>query len=322
MDEEKSAAELAAEMEANGIESVLGGRPDDDTSADQGNGEQATEAAADEEAAAEAGQQSQADTQAAAPAVDAAGDVEAPIQGGGGKIIPYAVLRETRQRAAEAQQQADAARSEVERLRAELEAARAGIQNRTEAAPQQGEGDEVYEDLPEPLANKLRKLDQTQAELNAAVARLAKREAEQVQTEQQSVAEQTQAVIDANPTLAAWQAKGGPEWQAAVAADNRLMQNPAWANKPLAERIAKAAEIAALELGLPTTPAPNVTKPTQTARTTATKPPVASLTDITGGGMPAIDSREYMEGASPAQIAARMNNMTHEELDRWLRETG
>lgn len=333
MDEEKSAAELAAQMEAEGIDAVLGGRPEDDTSGNPGESEQATDEAASA-AEADAGQQSQAGTQddkttAQAPAADggtAADSDEAPILGGGGKTIPYAVLKETRQRAATAAQEAESARAEVAELKAQLETLRAGAGGAAAEAAQQvaqgADAEALYDDLPAPLADKLRKLDATQAELNAAVNRLAQREQQQVQAEQQTVAEQTQAVIDAIPTLAEWQAKGGPEWQAAVAADNRLMQNPAWANKPLADRIAKAAEIAALELGLPAPPPPNVTKPNQTARTAAAARPVASLTDISGGGMPAVDSRDYMEGASTAQLAARMNNMSPDELDRWLRETG
>lgn len=320
MDQEKSAAELAAEMEANGIESVLGERPSDDTSDDLGGSEQATAGA--DTAAADAGQQSQAGTQEVAKTD--AGEVEAPILGGGGKAIPYAVLKETRQRAQAAAAEAEAARAEAERLRAELNQLRAGAG--ADAAAQQGDdgasGDDLYADLPEPLANKLRTLDAKQAELNAAVSRLAAREAEQVRAAQMTEAEQTQAVIDTIPTLAAWQAKGGPEWQAAVAADSRLMQNPAWSDKPLAERIAKAAEIAALELGLPSPTAAPVTKPTQTARPAATSLPVTSLTDIAGGGMPAVDSRGYIEDASPAQLAVRMQGMSAEELDRWLRETG
>lgn len=322
MDQEKSAAELAAEMEANGIESVLGERPSDDTSDDLGESAQATAGA--DTAAADAGQQSQAGTQDVAKTD--AGEVEAPILGGGGKAIPYAVLKETRQRAQAAAAEAEAARAEAERLRAELTQLRAAAGTGADTAERQGDdgasGEDLYADLPDPLANKLRALDAKQAELNAAVNRLAQREAEQLRTEQQTEAEQTQAVIDTIPTLAAWQAKGGPEWQAAVAADNRLMQNPAWADKPLAERIAKAAEIAALELGLPSPTAAPVTKPTQTARPAATSLPVTSLTDIAGGGMPAVDSRGYIEDASPAQLAVRMQGMSAEELDRWLRETG
>lgn len=309
---EKSAAELAAEMEASSVDAVLGERPDDAPAVDQGESEQVAateEAAAVADSAAEAGQPSQADTQAAAA------DAEAPILGGGGKTIPYSVLKETRRQAHEAQQ-------EVERLRAELDAAKATKSQLVQVDPA-ADDDSAYEDMPESLANKLRAMEQT---VNA----LRQREQVQQQAEQQaaavaaaSAAETSQAAIDAIPELAAWQAKGGSEWEAAVAADTRLMQSPAWANKPLAERIAKAAELAAIELGLPPPARPAVTTTKQTtAPKAAERPAITSITDLAGGGMPAIDSTDYIENASASQLAARMNSMSASDIDRLLRETG
>lgn len=309
---EKSAAELAAEMEASSVDAVLGGRPEDDTAADQGESEQAAaveEAAAAANPAADAGQPSQADTPAAAA------ETEAPILGGGGKTIPYSVLKETRQKAHEAQQ-------EVERLRAELDAAKANRSTpAAEAAETLDEAD--YEDLPEPLVKRLRQMEER-------VNTLQQREQQQVQAEQRAAAvaaaaaaESTQTAIDAIPELVAWQAKGGAEWEAAVAADSRLMNSPAWANKPLAERIAKAAELAALELGLPPPAKPAVTTTKQTtAPKAAARPAITSLTDLAGGGMPAVDSTDYLENASASQLAARMNSMSTADIDRLLRETG
>lgn len=310
---EKTAAELAAQMEQEGIEAVLG-VPDEGT--DPTGDEQGERAAAAPEAAAEVPAEAspeQAEASQNAPTGDQT-EVEAPILGGGGKTIPYAVLKETRRQAHEAQQ-------EAARLRAELDAERAkrGQPAATDAEVA-ADDESIYEDMPEALAKRFKAIDATVKRLQAK--ELAAQEAEQQQADiaAQSAAEQTQAAIDAHPTLASWQAKNGPEWQAAVAADNRLMQSPAWANKPMAERIAKAAELAAIELGIPAQP---VTSPKPTARpTAAARPPVMSLTDLAGGAMPAVDSTEYLENASTAQLTARMASMSPQEIDRLLRETG
>jgi hypothetical protein len=309
---EKTAAELAAQMEQEGIESVLGAPDDGAETTGEEQGEQAATApeatAAEAEAAPEpeaAGQQAPAGSQE---------EAEAPILGGGGKTIPYAVLKETRRQAHEAQQ-------ETARLRAELDAERAkrGQPAATDAEVT-ADDESIYEDMPEALAKRFKALDATVKQLQAKELAAQQAEQQQAAVAAQTAAEQTQAAIDAHPTLADWQAKNGPEWQAAVAADNRLMQSPAWANKPLAERIAKAAELAAIELGIPAQP---VTSPKPPARTTAAqRPPVMSLTDLAGGGMPSVDSAEYLENASAAQLTARMASMSPQDIDRLLRETG
>jgi len=310
---EKTAAELAAQMEQEGIEAVLGVPEADEPTGDE-QGEQAAAAPEAEaaEAAAEAAPEP-ADAGQNAPAGDQT-ETEAPILGGGGKTIPYAVLKETRRQAHEAQQ-------EAARLRAELDAERAKRgQPAATDADVAADDESIYEDMPEALAKRFKALDVTVKRLQEK--ELAAQEAEQQQAAvaAQTAAEQTQAAIDAHPTLADWQAKNGPEWQAAVAADNRLMQSPAWANKPLAERIAKAAELAAIELGIPAQPVTNPKPPARTAA--AARPPVMSLTDLAGGAMPAVDSTEYLENASAVQLAARMASMSPQEIDRLLRETG
>lgn len=319
---EKSAAEMAAEMEvemeAGNVESVLD-LPKYEEKLET-TGEQGEQVETKPEPA-KAEEPAKVDASQTAPAGNQE-ELEAPILGGGGKAIPYSVLKEARQRASDRDQIA----LERDQLRRQLDEVRAqqGAKPVTDAEVAKAD-DSIYDDMPEPLAKRWRAMESQVQELREREQLHQQREQQAVAQAAATAAEQSQAAIDSIPQLAEWQAEGGEKWAAAAAADARLANSAAWRDKPLTERFQKALQLASIELGLaePSAPSAPVTKETKTtAPKPAATPALTSLTDLAGGGMPAVDDAAFAEESTTRQLAVRMASMNSADIDRWLRETG
>lgn len=141
-------------------------------------------------------------------------------------------------------------------------------------------------------------------------------------TEARTTEEQVQDAIDGNPDISRWSAEGGPMWQAAVAADTMLRQNPEWAGKTYEERFEKVvAVVKALHPEAQVTPVPASDPKQQQAATSKpakAKAPAYTLSDIPGGMPTTGGAMEQVETMSPTQISRMFMNMTPEQTAEYL----
>lgn len=269
----------------------------------------------------------------------------------GKNIIPYDVLKSTReaQATAEAQRaQADetarAATAEAEALRAELETLKKGgtTEEVTTATSDRitnlkAKADAIRDDLPamaELLDGVIEELEdvagvrKTLEERDAAAK--ATREQAQKTVEQQQ-AEAVRAAIDSNPTLAYWEAQKDP---AALAAydracdeDELLRKDPAWGAKTYDDRFAEA--VRRTQLVMPDAPkppvAPNAAEIAARARKAVRDAgdfEPNSLTDLPAGAPPGSDPLENLANVDVAVLGNRARDMTDAQIEQLLARVG
>lgn len=237
----------------------------------------------------------------------------------GKRVIPYAVLHDARQTAAANAARANELTQTVARLQQELEAKQAGDATRTSEAQAQAAAAQISdEELAEleadmPVVAKLVKgYRELQAKVEQAPAPAPAAAAPAV--------DDVQPLIDNQPLLARWQAKGGAMWAEAIQRDAELKDDPAWAAKPVAERFAEVERQLATEYGIPVpaaatpnppTPAP-APKPTPAA---AAAPITPTLSDFNGTPTAVVDP---MASMAPGQMVDAARNMSVEELRRMV----
>lgn len=274
----------------------------------------------------------------------------------GKNIIPYDVLKNTREQAAsetQARQQAeDTARQAQEQLAAanvELEQLRKGkVADDTSAADAdaaageriaalQAKADAVRDELPamaEFWDSVIAELKDARIESAQLRKTIEDREAgdkdarERVQRDEQAKAAQTvQQAIDSNPTLAFWQA-GKDEaaftaYNTACDFDEKLRTNPEWKDKPMGERFAKAVELT--QLTLPSAPKLAVTPSAAEIAARAAKAvkeagefEPSSLSDLPGGAIPGADALENLAGVDIIALGNRVEKMSQAQIDELL----
>ncbi len=327
---------------------------DDDAEADK-----AAKAKADADAAAKAA----ADAAAAAAAdVKPGGDKssapaqqvepEGPIatESGNG-TIPYAVLKGTRERLAEAQENLRRNKAESEERISTLEqqlaartaptratadsvqdvADRAGI---TDAAGNKVDVTKIdvtslRGEFPDAVVNIIESLQQALVAHETTISTLQKREQGRVQQEQLSEEELLQKDIDAVPQLAIWAADKDPKmFDRAVRFDNALLADPEWKGKPRVERYAEVVRLIGGETPKPAASTTTTAKPTQTpaqVRTVsaelqraAARAAPTSLSDLPAGSPAAQSETEAIEGMDALAIAAKMQDMTPAQQEAFL----
>lgn len=296
------------------------------TAGNDGTDDAATKAAAEAEAKAKAtaGQGSQPGE-----------EVEAPISNKAGTgTIPYQVLKDTRRHAAILEDQLRKSEEEKAELRQKLEAQAkaAGADQATASAAadaaMSGDTDPLAELLaegdenpfPEPIVKAIRTLNAQNLELRQKL--------EAVQTTAQSVAAQseasrqetTQSVIDQVPDLVEWQGSRGVLWRRALELDKEFLATGKWDDKDPKERFEAIAAKVREEVGLPprapsnngNNSAGNGTKAQQ--RNAGAAVP-SSISEIPGGGAPAVDINDTIERTSAPGLAARMESMNDGDID-------
>lgn len=255
----------------------------------------------------------------------------------GKHVIPYSVLKAERDRAARAEQIAREAVERVEALQAQVQA---GSQGAKQGEPARTEDQPKVNELSEDDLNALREDFPTvykavMASMAAAKALESqlKPVAETVQTvtqeRERTQAEAVQDAIDSNPKLAHIQVADKAAFDLAKSFDATLRQQPAWANKPLAERFAKVTEMVESTLGpikLPGLPASqdaaDLAKAAKAladkaAKETRTSVPT-SLSEFPAGQPPAQDEHQALEQLSPLQLAAKLNAMTPDQMEAYF----
>jgi hypothetical protein len=246
----------------------------------------------------------------------------------GKRVIPYDVLAEARNtaktQAARAQQMEAANRQ----LQEQIDALKTGkAANEPEATPQVAFSAEriaqVKTDFPE-----MAELMESQ---NRLVAELAKVKTETPQVppaprEPEPDVSRVQALIDEQPLLAKWQAKGGIAWGRAQEVDDALRNDPAWVTKSMAERFAEVQRRVADELGVEI-PTPKAAEPTpakpaaapapQPEKAPAIKvvePPTPSLSDFNGSA-PATE-KDQIAGLAIGQAVDKAMSMSVDDIYR------
>lgn len=242
----------------------------------------------------------------------------------GQHIIPYSELETARERAVRAEKM-------LEDQTALLEELKAGRITPEEVPPVDEEAMTLLEDELPQVAKALRAQQSLLESLKVKVHQYETKEQREQEARQQAEQDTMKAAIAANPTLSAWQEaafrKENPDatlWDQAAEADALLRSNPAWASKPLSERFARAVAMVEAMNGMTST-----TKRTKQADPAAELDAMlgdrsipGSLSEFPGGTPPAQDDREALANISPHELAARMQDMSPDQVERFLAKHG
>lgn len=263
----------------------------------------------DVEPAPSAGEVAAGNEQAAANQVEEqAGAPEKVILAKNGQhTIPYEVLEQARNETKQLREQlaqAQQAKAERDKLQALLE--KNGIDPSVDP-------DDISQEELEQLAQDYPDLGKS----IAAIARkLQKLEPQQVQP----VANQVQAALQAVPDLAAWRDGDQDRFDMALTIDDKLQADPAWSNKPLAERFAEVARRTKLAFG-DEVEAPPTKAPGKAAEKPADHIPSSPSELGQTHHAPATGVERY--GAmSQADLIGEMGNMTEAQIEALLAQSG
>jgi hypothetical protein len=141
----------------------------------------------------------------------------------------------------------------------------------------------------------------------------------------QTRTETVQDAIDAVPKLAALQALGEKEFGRAQRIDALLSDDPEWSGKSLSERFAQVAKVYESMYGdikLPTADTPAAAADPASPAADLTPAPArrvpASMSDIPGGSMPAVDALAEVENASAPELTQRFLAMAPDKIEAFL----
>lgn len=282
-------------------------------SAEQSDDEQQAEPATPETdeqpapSAAEEGEQPQADDQQ-----DEQSEAEDESRGiaskNGKHIIPYEVLEAER---AEAKR----LRDEVEQLRA-AQAERDKLQAVLDKHGIQAESDDLTMEQIEQLAEDY-------PDVGKALVGIARKLAavEQQTAPSQPAANPVADALDAVPELKAWQENDRDRFTFAVTVDDQLKADPAFADKPLAERFAEAARRTRIAFGDAVPEAKSKPAPKEPEAKDVDAVP-RSPGDLGQSTRAPTSQAERYQAMSQEQLMAEMSNMTPAQIEALLAEQG
>lgn len=196
----------------------------------------------DVEPAPSAGEVAAGNEQAAANQVEeqASAPEKVVMAKNGQHTIPYEVLEQARNEAKQLREQlaqAQQAKAERDKLQALLE--KNGIDPSVDP-------DNISKEELEQLAQDYPDIGKA---LMAVASKLDKLEPQAAPQQVQPVANPVQAALQAVPDLAAWRDGDQDRFDMALTIDDKLQADPAWSNKPLAERFAEVARRTKLAFG-------------------------------------------------------------------------
>lgn len=253
-------------------------------------------------------------------------------------VIPYSVLRATRDRAYAAEQSVKELTDKIAGYDAILASvkngAKSGEDARAEVASIQQEAQTLSEedlamlkeDFPtvdKALTATMQKLAAIEAKLAAVVSRAQHEDAQESRTAANAV----QDAIDAVPKLAHLQASDAEGFALAKQFDATLRNLPSWADKTLAQRFSKVAEMveaatgASISLPEPLTANQLRSSAKATAEAAVRKASGSvptSLSEFPAGQPIATDERESAERMTYSQLAGKFGKMTPDQMDAYL----
>lgn len=260
-------------------------------------------------------------------------------------VIPYAVLKGTRERAERLQQSLAQAQARIAELEAGGGGAAQDVGSLEEVQGSIGELESMIGDLDPDENPESRKLVETMGKalrgLTAQVAHIAGRIQHQDESAQTAQKETTAEAMAEVPSLLLWQAKHPQVFDQAINIDDALRALPAWRGKPMAERFAEVAR--QVRMAMPDAPiAPNdpAFQPATNALPTKESVELAAakklaaaeqtekaltLSDLQGGAAGEVDGSSNLsrlENASSTELAAMMAGMSGDKLDEFLANLG
>ena len=266
------------------------------------------------------------------PASEGEEEVIAPIESPTGKTIPYGVLKGTREKLSQAEARANAAVEKVNALEQkilEMGSKPNGEELDLKELPKTESGefdfDAMQEEFPDEIVNVLKAVVSRSKQLEERVTELSERDQKRSVNEQATEAETLQGAIDSVSALSDWQANDPVMWNAAVAVDKTLRNDPEWQDKSMSERFEEVAK----RLGKPSSstdePAHNKdeldSKVNEALKSAKAKIP-GSLSDIPGGAPPASSETEALDNLSVIQTASKFENMSPEKMEEYLASIG
>lgn len=241
----------------------------------------------------------------------------------GKHVISYDVLKAERQQRQEALREAEALRAEIERLKSQPEVIDQGALN-TMSEEQLAELREYFPEQYEALVAQQQAVLATQQKL----AQFEQREIERQAEARRQVALTVQEEIDSNPILSHWQNNNPEIFEKCIDMDNILRTDPVTSNLSLSERFAKVAAAMSQVYGNPVPAAPQVAQSETTAKTATVsqkapaKPPINSLSDLSGGVAAEASEAQRLEDSSSAEIGDRFMKMTEDQRQAFLNSLG
>lgn len=267
----------------------------------------------DVEPAPSAGEVAAGNEQAAANQVEeqASAPEKVVMAKNGQYTIPYEVLEQARNEAKQLREQltqAQQTQAERDKLQALLE--KNGIDPSVDP-------DDISQEELEQLAQDYPDLGKSIA---AIASKLQKLEQQAAPQQVQPVANPVQAALQAVPDLAAWRDGDQDRFDMALTIDDKLQADPAWSNKPLAERFAEVARRTKLAFG-DEVEAPPAKAPGKAAEKPADHIPSSPSELGQTHHAPATGVERY--GAmSQADLIGEMGNMTEAQIEALLEQTG
>ncbi|WP_439829943.1 hypothetical protein [Aeromonas veronii] len=267
----------------------------------------------DVEPAPSAGEVAAGNEQAAANQVEeqASAPEKVVMAKNGQHTIPYEVLEQARNEAKQLREQlaqSQQAQAERDKLQALLE--KNGIDPSVDP-------DDISQEELEQLAQDYPDLGKP----IAAIARkLQKLEPQAAPQQVQPVANPVQAALQAVPDLAAWRDGDQDRFDMALTIDDKLQADPAWSNKPLAERFAEVARRTKLAFG-DEVEAPPAKAPGKAAEKPADHIPSSPSELGQTHHAPATGVERY--GAmSQAELVGELGAMSDAQIEALLEQTG
>ncbi|MGN5044148.1 hypothetical protein [Aeromonas sp. 3P] len=267
----------------------------------------------DVEPAPSAGEVAAGNEQAAANQVEeqASAPEKVVMAKNGQHTIPYEVLEQARNEAKQLRErlaQAQQAQAERDKLQALLE--KNGIDPSVDP-------DDISQEELEQLAQDYPDLGKS----IAAIARkLQKLEPQAAPQQVQPVANPAQAALQAVPDLAAWRDGDQDRFDMALTIDDKLQADPAWSNKPLAERFAEVARRTKLAFG-DEVEAPPAKAPGKAAEKPADHIPSSPSELGQTHHAPATGVERY--GAmSQTELVGELGAMSNAQIEALLEQTG
>ncbi|MCQ4052355.1 hypothetical protein [Aeromonas sp. SG16] len=269
----------------------------------------------DVEPAPSAGEVAAGNEQAAAAQVEeqASAPEKVVMAKNGQHTIPYEVLEQARNETKQLREQlvqAQQVQAERDKLQALLE--KNGIDPSVDP-------DDISQEELEQLAQDYPDLGKS----IAAIARkLQKLEPQAAPQQVQPVANPVQAALQAVPDLAAWRDGDQDRFDMALTIDDKLQADPAWSNKPLAERFAEVARRTKLAFGDEVDTAPPPAKaPSKEAEKPADFIPSSPSALGQTHQAPATGVERY-GSMSQTELVGELGAMTDSQIDDLLEQSG
>ncbi|EPX9362307.1 hypothetical protein ACW6B7_000013 [Aeromonas veronii] len=267
----------------------------------------------DVEPAPSAGEVAAGNEQAAANQVEeqASAPEKVVMAKNGQHTIPYEVLEQARNEAKQLREQlAQAQQAQAERDKLQVLLEKNGIDPSVDP-------DNISKEELEQLAQDYPDIGKA---LMAVASKLDKLEPQAAPQQVQPVANPVQAALQAVPDLAAWRDGDHDRFDMALTIDDKLQADPAWSNKPLAERFAEVARRTKLAFG-DEVEAPPAKAPGKAAEKPADHIPSSPSELGQTHHAPATGVERY--GAmSQAELVGEFGSMSEAQIEALLEQSG